>query len=330
MTEELLKERAYLAPRDFTDNLLAELPSVSARYDRLFLAPPPEGQVFWAQNEWIEPRLIRFDSIGEAAQALRDLGRNWALYPFARHRRALLIKEKLPFVSDKPKRFPMDLPRSPMGGWTLIDDHLILASPRCSSPFPNGEINLEENKLDPPSRAYLKLEEALTLAGTRPGPGSVCVDSGATPGGWTWVLQGLGAQVTAVDRADLDPKVAALPGVRFLKHSAFTLRPEDLGPCDWLVSDVICYPPKLLEWIQLWLESGLCRNFVCTIKMQGEPDMETTRAFARIPGSRVVHLSNNKHELTWILAREGRAAQDQAQNRAQVSGPGRAQEGEGS
>jgi 23S rRNA (cytidine2498-2'-O)-methyltransferase len=69
---------------------------------------------------------------------------------------------------------------------------------------------------------------------------------------------------------------------------------------DWVFSDVICYPPRLYEWVQRWLASGLCKNFVCTIKMQGsEPDFETTRLFAAIPGSTVVHLYHNKHELTW-------------------------------
>jgi 23S rRNA (cytidine2498-2'-O)-methyltransferase len=34
--------------------------------------------------------------------------------------------------------------------------------------------------------------------------------------------------------------------------------------------------------------------------MQGEPDFETTRRFAAIPGGAVIHLCHNKHELTWI------------------------------
>jgi 23S rRNA (cytidine2498-2'-O)-methyltransferase len=34
--------------------------------------------------------------------------------------------------------------------------------------------------------------------------------------------------------------------------------------------------------------------------MQGAADHDTTRAFARIPGSRIVHLGANKNELTWI------------------------------
>jgi 23S rRNA (cytidine2498-2'-O)-methyltransferase len=146
-------------------------------------------------------------------------------------------------------------------------------------------------------------------------PGERCLDAGASPGGWTWALARLGAEVIAVDRAPPDERVAALPGVRFIKHDAFTLKPEDIGPLDWLFCDAACYPPRLYEWIGKWLASGLCKRFVCTLKMQGTVsgadnpvDFDTPRRFAAIPGGTVVHLYHNKHELTWMkaeLPREG-------------------------
>jgi 23S rRNA (cytidine2498-2'-O)-methyltransferase len=52
------------------------------------------------------------------------------------------------------------------------------------------------------------------------------------------------------------------------------------------------------------MASGRVRNFVCTIKFQGETDHETARRFAQIPGSRVMHLHHNKHELTWFKLQE--------------------------
>jgi 23S rRNA (cytidine2498-2'-O)-methyltransferase len=89
--------------------------------------------------------------------------------------------------------------------------------------------------------------------------------------------------------------------VSTLKHDAFTLKPADIGQVDWLFSDVICYPEALYAWISKWLDSGLARNFICTIKMQGASfDRATTDLFAAIPGSRVLHLWHNRHELTWI------------------------------
>jgi 23S rRNA (cytidine2498-2'-O)-methyltransferase len=198
-----------------------------------------------------------------------------------------------------------------MGAWTLLDAHTLLASPDCSSPFPAGRITFAEDKEGPPSRAYLKLWEALTRCRKWPGPGERCLDAGASPGGWTWALARLGAGVIAVDRSPLEPRIAALPGVRFIKHDAFTLKPEDLGALDWLFCDAACYPLRLYEWVERWLASGLCANFVCTIKMQGviggaaEPDFDTPRRFASIPGSAVVQLWHNRHELTWIRRGEG-------------------------
>lgn len=64
---------------------------------------------------------------------------------------------------------------------------------------------------------------------------------------------------------------------------------------------MICYPARLLALVRRWLAAGRARNFVCTLKFQGETDHATAAAFAAIPGSRLMHLTNNKHELTWAL-----------------------------
>ncbi len=63
------------------------------------------------------------------------------------------------------------------------------------------------------SRSAFKLLEALETFGIVIRPGQRALDLGAAPGGWTQVLAGHGAQVTAVDPALLDPRVARLPGV---------------------------------------------------------------------------------------------------------------------
>ncbi|MDR0389606.1 MAG: hypothetical protein LBH73_06005 [Spirochaetaceae bacterium] len=268
--------------------------------NKLLLASEADKEVFWAQNTWLTPFKLEFDSISEAARALRGIQRNWAPFLFTQYRRGALLQEKLPVLPNKPRAFPWKAPDIPMGSWTLLDAHTLIASPACTSPFPGGVIKFEENKTDPPSRAYLKLWEALSLAGTWPQKGDVCIDAGASPGGWTWALSELGASVLAIDRSPLEGSVRNRPGVSYLKHDAFTLKPQDLGKADWVFSDVICYPPRLCDWIEAWLASGLCGKFICTIKMQGLSDNESARRLAAIPGSRVVHLHHNKHELTWI------------------------------
>jgi 23S rRNA (cytidine2498-2'-O)-methyltransferase len=249
---------------------------------------------------WHDPVTLSIRSITDAARQLRGMQRRWALYSFALHRRAALIAGELPRLKNPELRFPAELPRAPLGSFTLLDANTLLAAPRCSSPFPNGEVSFVEDKTGPPSRAYRKLWEAFLRAETRPAPGELCLDLGASPGGWTWVCASLGARVIAIDKAPLDDRVLALPGVRAMRASAFGIAPTDVEPVDWLLSDVICYPPRLLELVETWIASGRAKNVICTIKFQGETDHETARAFAAIEGSTVVHLHHNRHELTFM------------------------------
>lgn len=265
----------------------------------------PQELPYWARTTFLKPFILHFDSIGEAASALKEIQRNWATYQYQNFRRAALIQDKLPYINLKVRKFPVEIPKSPIGVYTLIDDKTILASALTSSYIPAGRIEFVEDHENPPSRAYLKIQESLTMArllfdAELPGPESRCFEAGACPGGWTWVLVNLGSQVYAVDRAELAPSLMGNPLVTFQAHDAFTLKPEDIGKCDWVFSDVICYPERLLEWVKVWLDSGLTKNMICTIKMQGEIDYEIVSKFAAIPDSRVVHLNYNKHELTWI------------------------------
>lgn len=291
---------AYLAAEGYLDRLLADLGGGDAVHGRLVLKSGPPVPAPWAQNVWYDAERIAIASIADAARKLRAIQRNWALYAGGLHRRAALIEARLPVVRAKPLAFPAPAPAAPLGSWTLLDADTVLAAARCSSPFRHGEARFVEDRQAPPNRAYLKLWEALTLAGARPGRGSLCLDLGASPGGWTWVLQSLGAQVIAVDKAPLDPRIAALPGVESRQASAFALDPQSVPPVDWLCSDVVCYPARLLSLVRRWLDSGRARNFVCTLKFQGPTDHATQREFQAIPGSRLLHLHHNKHELTWI------------------------------
>jgi 23S rRNA (cytidine2498-2'-O)-methyltransferase len=292
----------YLARQPFRSELEHELEPnrIIRSHGDLYLVAGPPRLAAWCANTWYDPVQISIDSIGDGVKALRAIQRNWSLYPSGLHRRAALIQERLPHVSAKPLIFPSPAPSAPLGSWTLVDPNTILAAARCSSPFPNAEVSFVENKSAPPNRAYLKLWEALTLIGRHPRSGERCLDLGSSPGGWTWALQSLGAGVISVDKAPLAPDIAALPRVEFRRMSAFALAPADVGAVDWLLSDVVCYPARLLALVERWLESGMARNLVCTLKFQGATDHATAQRFAAIPGSRLMHLHHNKHELTWV------------------------------
>jgi 23S rRNA (cytidine2498-2'-O)-methyltransferase len=291
---------AYLAAAGLESVLGEELRragvAVADWHGRLALSPDPPQASVWALDVWTAPREMPATSVKAAADALRALQRNWAGYAVTQHRRSALIAARLPPVKARALRFPEPAPASHLGGWTLLAADRLLASPAKTSPFVNGECRFEEDHVGPPSRAYLKLWEVLTRLGRWPAAGETCLDLGAAPGGWTWALARLGARVTAVDKAELDPRVAAMAGVTYRQGSAFGLEPERV---DWLFSDVIAYPERMLALVRRWMAAGAAARIVCTVKFQGATDHAAVAAFAAIPGGRLMHLFHNKHELTF-------------------------------
>jgi len=290
----------YHAAPGLLPELVRELGSaVTAVRDPLVVADGPARPAAFAANVWLTPEFMPVESIGDAAKKLKAIQRNWALVPAGHFRRAALVAEKLPKVTARPLVFGQPLPDAPLGAFTLWDEKLLLASPRCSEPVPDGAYRFAEDKVGPPSRAYLKLWEFFTRVGVHPAPGELCLDMGGSPGGWSFVLASLGARVFCIDKAPLAPNIAQNPLVSWCPGSAFGLDPRHAGAVDWLFSDVICYPDRLHEWLSRWLELGECRRFVLTVKLQGETDFDLLEQFRAIPGSRLLHLSNNKHELTF-------------------------------
>ncbi len=288
---------AYLAPEGLEGTLARSLELMGAGpvawHGRLALSGGAAVDCPWAQDIWTAPGEHAVASVKGAADVLRGMQRNWCLYAAGHHRRSALIEARLPPVKGAALVFPAAAPGAHLGAWTLLAADRLLASPTKSSPVPNGEWRFEEDHIGPPSRAYLKLWEALTRMGAWPGAGDSCLDLGASPGGWTWVLAQTGAQVVAVDKAPLDARVAGLANVEQAIDSAFALEPRAV---DWLVCDVIAYPERTLALLERWLP--VARRVVCTVKFQGETDHGAVERIMALPGVRVAHLFHNKHELT--------------------------------
>jgi 23S rRNA (cytidine2498-2'-O)-methyltransferase len=295
---------AYLAARDQATPLAEELKrrgaAVTAWHGRLALSSDPPVAASWALDIWTGPVELPVASVKVAADTLRAIQRNWSAYAAGHFRRIALIEARLPPVKAAPLVFPAPAPSAHLGAWTLLAPDRLLASPTKSSPFVNGECRFVEDRAGPPSRAYLKLWEACIRMGVWPGPGEVCLDLGASPGGWTWALARLGTRVIAVDKAPLATEVSEMDRVKTRQTDAFGVAPEKV---DWLFSDVVAYPDRLLALVRRWIEADAAGRIVCTIKFQGETDHAAADAFAAIPGGRVMHLSHNKHELTFIWAR---------------------------
>jgi 23S rRNA (cytidine2498-2'-O)-methyltransferase len=291
----------YLGIKQFLPELLHELKCIKTTHGELVIADGPKQESIWAQNLWLNPEIIHFDSISQAAKALKSRGKLWSVYSFENHRRAQLIQDQLPKIKTRIIDFLAPLPEDNLGAWCLIDKNTIIASSKTDSPFPLGSVAFNEDKKTPPSRAYLKLWELFTVHGVRPKAGEHVVDFGSCPGGWTWVLHEIGCHVVSIDRAPLDPKIANLPRVEFINTNAFTVKPDDVGQIDWFFSDIICYPEKLFELVQLWNRSGYCKNFVCTLKFQGETNFQVLDCFKSLENVKIKHLHHNKHEVTvWM------------------------------
>ncbi|RZM31997.1 MAG: hypothetical protein EOP67_30055, partial [Sphingomonas sp.] len=117
---------------------------------------------------------------------------------------------------------------------------------RAISLAPGGRARMHADA-DRPSRAARKVEEALAWLGVEPGPGEVCVDLGAAPGGWSWALLKRRARVIAVDPALLRPDIASHRGLTHAQASAFDFAPDE--PVDWLFCDMAWRPIEVAQML---------------------------------------------------------------------------------
>lgn len=88
------------------------------------------------------------------------------------------------------------------------------------------------------SRAEFKLLEALDVFQITLPPRGVALDLGAAPGGWTRVLRKLEQYVTAVDPAELDPRVKADRSVRHKRITAEAYLANEPDQFDLIVNDM--------------------------------------------------------------------------------------------
>jgi len=265
---------------------------------------------FWVVDHWVDASLFRFESITEAARFLKSLPvKKWSPLAFDFHRRTQLLSEKINTPRLLTLSGPAFIPQDGIGSFFLLDENTLIYTLKLSAPVPGGLFRFQEEKSGPPSRAYLKLWEALSRFGELPKPGDLTLDLGSCPGGWTYVLSRLGATVVSVDGANLDPAVLKMTGVHYLKKDAFKLKPEEVlqisgsneTPLGWFFSDMICDPDRVESLLEPWLKLNPRPHFIITLKFKGKTDLKSCEKLARIPGAEIIHLSQNKHELCFIL-----------------------------
>lgn len=191
----------YVTKPEFQSLLCDELGDVSFIAEDLVFSPHKNTQVCFAQDIWLEPHMVTFQSISEAVKILRQAGKFWYLHQISHVRRSRFIESELRHYSSLARHFPIESEIPAIGAFSLLDQNTLVYSTKRLKKWPHGTCYFIEDKVNPPNRAYLKLWEALTLLDKYPKPGDKVLDLGASPGGWTYVMQSFGASVTAVDKA---------------------------------------------------------------------------------------------------------------------------------
>jgi 23S rRNA (cytidine2498-2'-O)-methyltransferase len=306
-TNEIYKNQTiYIAKPELLTELCEELGQVTNVIGNLVFSSVLKTDACFALDIWFNPEIVHFESISQATTILKQAGKFWFLNPIEHIRRSHLISENLRKLPKLIFSFPLKEKFPDIGCFSLLDKNTLLYVTKRWKNAPLGHYPFIEDKINPPNRAYLKLWEALTLLDTYPHAGELAVDLGASPGGWSYVMHSLGARVISVDKAELEPRIAKLPRMQFMKQSAFALEPDTFHePIDWLLCDVACYPERLYDLTLKWIQSKKAKRMIFTIKLQGKTDMEIIKKFQKIPGAQVIHLYQNKHEVTFFYPRCG-------------------------
>lgn len=255
----------------------------------------------WAHRVGPSAQLLEFNSIGEAQKILQKHGHLWIHAPLQDIRRGELILSGLKSLKYKPKKPFEAWPTGQLGAFSLISKHqLIFTTQLTPSLPPFNELFINDPR--PPSRAYLKLWEALSRLQIWPQPTEKTLELGSSPGGWTWVLaEQLQSQVVCLDRGSMDIKIANHPLVTWIAQDAFAwIAKNSIAEFDWILSDMACEPERLYHLIQQLLSRKPTLKFICTIKFTDHLDFKVLHQFQSIASSQLITLDYNKHELTWF------------------------------
>ena len=267
-----------------------------------YITEPLKQKPIWAQDWWPDCSFHSFTTRNDAVRILKSQPNLGVFAPSpAQPKLTASVRNELREL--KLKRIKYEVPSKfdfKFFGWTLHTDGRLLICHNPYSRFPLGWHEFNEDKSTPPNRAYLKLWEVLTLNYISLKRSDRVVDLGASPGGWTWVLSDCAAKVYAVDRAPLADLVSARPNVSFSRGDAFAVQPGDFADCQWMFSDIICTPERLLDLVQSWQAKSPVRNYVCTVKFKGLCDFDILKRFLEFKNSRIIRLYQNKNEVTWI------------------------------
>jgi 23S rRNA (cytidine2498-2'-O)-methyltransferase len=107
---------------------------------------------------------------------------------------------------------------------------------------PGGRPSLEL-PLQAPSRAYLKLEHALSWSGAPIRKGDIAVEIGSAPGGASFALLERGLEVVGIDPAEMAPHVFQNPNFKHIRRPVAQVPREELPEkVQWVLLDMNVEP----------------------------------------------------------------------------------------
>lgn len=191
--------------------------------------------------------------------------------------------------------------------------HVGIGRVGLASPWPMGIPRIRVRGRSP-SRSGHKLAEAFeVLAGGAPRaePGTLAVDLGASPGGWTSQLLAAGFSVIAIDNGPMDPALLETGRVKHLREDGFRYRPGQ--PVPWMVCDIVESPSRVAALAAEWVAEGWCHQAIFNLKLpmkRRREEVERARAIVadtlgRRPFLlRLKQLYHDREEVTaWLAAR---------------------------
>ncbi|MFQ3584906.1 MAG: SAM-dependent methyltransferase [Cyanobacteriota bacterium] len=157
------------------------------------------------------------------------------------------------------------------------------------------------------SRAEFKLLEALQVFRVPMVRGGRALDLGAAPGGWTRVLRQYGQEVTAVDPAELDGRLAQDPGIHHRRLSAQAYLSRHPGQFHLILNDMRmdgCDSARLMVAFAPHLEPAGAG--VMTLKLPGHRRLQVLQQTLDIlhsgfPVVKARQLFHNRSEVTLYL-----------------------------
>lgn len=284
-----------------TELLLSEK-DIIFKNQKYFIVNKITAKPIWAQAWLPDCQLAPFENKSQAVKILKGI-KNLGVH-FETDANAKLaegLKKELREL--KLRRINFEVPSQfnfKYFAWGLFDEKNLIICNQPTERYPLGWHEFTEDKTTPPNRAYLKIWEILCMNYIQLKPTDVAIDVGSSPGGWSWALSHYIKKVYSVDKAELDPKIMAQPNIIYKSDDAFQLNPKNFPDCTWLFSDIICTPQRLLTLVENWNQNSQVKNFVCTIKFKGSCDFDIIRQFLHFQNSRIIHLYQNKNEVTWI------------------------------